>query len=136
MPFWRRKSMIATVNAYVAALNARDIEAVCGLLSADAKLIDTSGDEVSGKPQCRDVLERLFAATSRYELVIETTSTAGDLVLMRGYATSDLPHFNAVMQFRALVVDGLIHEWQSFSERPMRNIQKLMETGAEQRPAA
>ncbi len=137
MPFRRRKSMIDTVKAFVEAVNARDLERLRALMADDIKLLDTAGDELSGKDHCFSFFIRLFEVAPDFSLRVETCSTSGDSVLMRGYSSSSVPRFSDRMQFRARVVKGVIHEWQSYSARPARNIDHLMSAPAEgQRPAA
>ena len=136
MPFWRRNSMTDTVKSYVDALNRRDLDFVASKLADDMKLVDSSGDEVSGKAQCMVVLQNLLAEAPDYRMLIDTLSTTGQWVLMRGSTQSRNPRFNADMQFRALVDRGHIHEWQSFSGRPARMLHRLLNGDEKQCPAA
>ena len=136
MPFWRRKSMIDTVKSYVDALNRRDLDMAASKLADDMRFVDSSGDDVSGKARCVAVIQNLLAEAPDYHLSIETFSTTGQWVLMRGSTQSSNLRFAGDMQFRALVDRGHIHEWQSFSDRPARILRQLLRDDDERCPAA
>jgi ketosteroid isomerase-like protein len=105
----------SVVTAFNDAINARDVEVLGALMTADHRFIDSEGHTVDGKEACLEAWRGFFAAFPDYRNVFERLDTRGDgAVEIEGYSFCSEPLLDGPARWRAVVRDGLIAEWQVF----------------------
>lgn len=111
-----RKSK-ALVSRFVAAVNAHDVDAMHALVAPDFTYIDSWRQGVTGRDAVMAGTRRLFEADPGFQVEVETMSFSDPDVLLRGWASSDMPAFGRRRAvWRARCENGLISEWQSWAE--------------------
>jgi ketosteroid isomerase-like protein len=126
------------VLAFIACINAHDVEGLCALMSPDHRFIDSLGVSFHGREGMRTAWEGYFAWFPDYEIVIEDLLEQGNLVLVTGQASGTysaqgklLPenYWEAPAAWKAIVEDGQLTHWQVYADNePVREIMKKYES--------
>lgn len=136
MRLWFSRAPVRTVQAYVAAMNARDLDTMTTLMGENILLVDSAGHELAGQPAVQAVFTKLFAEAKAFELRIERYSYSRGQVLMTGHLESDHPAISSSTHFRARADENFVHEWQSYSSHPVQSLARIMRgAGFPQLPA-
>lgn len=108
------KKSIPVTRRYIAALNARDPEAIESLLAENCRVVDSRGGWVEGRDAVMQATRRFFEIEHRFK--VEESSMvmrAGD-VLIRGRTRASDPRLAQDTLWLARVRDGRVTYWQSF----------------------
>lgn len=112
------------VLAFVARLNAHDVEGLLRLMTSDHEFIDMAGVPVRGREAMRGAWEGYFRHFPDYRLEVGDIVSAGDRVHFSG--NSPEPAL-----WSARVVGGLVAQWRVSEDTPERRA----ELGLPERPA-
>ena len=124
---WRSKKQdVRVVRDYIAALNARDLDAVSRLVGADCTFIDSRGGSVRGHDHCIEASRRFFALDIDYELRVETIVAHPPDVLITGQMRSNETGLARDRLWRARAEGANLVEWQSFSEGRGLGVARLL----------
>ena len=117
-------------RSFVERINAHDLDGMVALLASDHRLIDSMGAELHGRDGVREGWRQYFVMVPDYTVdVARSFSDGPEVVLLgnaRGTYTADgtLQAGNAwstPVACRALIRDGLVAEWQVYSDNePIR----------------
>ena len=136
MRLWFSRAPVRTVQAYVAAMNARDLDTMTTFMGENMLLVDSAGQELEGRPAAQAVFSRLFSEAKTFELRIDRYSYSRGQVLMSGHLESDHPAISNSTHFRARADESFVHEWQSYASHPVQSLARIMRnTGRPQPPA-
>lgn len=117
MLWGRGRKCKALAERFAAAANARDVDAMRGLVTPDFTYIDSWREGVEGREIFLAAAQELFAADPEFRIEIETISFSDPYVLMRGWASSGIAEYGRRRAvWRARCDDGLLGEWQSWAE--------------------
>jgi ketosteroid isomerase-like protein len=126
-----------TVLAFIAFINAHDVNGLLALMSDDHRFVDSLGVSFHGREGMRTAWEGYFAWFPDYRIVVEDLLEQSGLVLVTGrasgtYAISGkLPEENyweAPAVWKAFVEDGQVTYWQVYADNhPVREIMKKYE---------
>ena len=98
----------------MAACNNRDARALEQLLAPEFTFTDSRGGVIEGVPAMLEALRGVRAVAPDLRVEIERYSSRGNTALLSGRsvtATADLP---CDTQWRAVVRDGKLVEWQAY----------------------
>lgn len=113
------------VLAFVDAINAHDVEAICALMTERHVYVDAVSDRFEGIAMMRAVWDGLFRWFPDYDIVVESMIYQGDKVAVFGslsatYAVSgelDAAHFWQVpAAWRAQVINNKVASWTAFHD--------------------
>jgi ketosteroid isomerase-like protein len=121
---------IDIVLRFVAAINAKDVERVVGMMTDDHRFVDSLGSEVVGAEKMRQGWETYLRMVPDYEIEVCETCGRGEVVVLlgtaRGTYTSDgtLHPKNAwktPAAWRAVVRGARVAEWRVYADNePIR----------------
>lgn len=123
MRVWGRRSEIDTLKAWIAAANARDYPAMAAVMADDFTIIDSSGDELSGRDACAALLANLFERAPDHRIEVDSFTRRGDEVLMTGLTSATNPQHATSTHFVARANHEHVLRWQSFSASPTHTLQ-------------
>ena len=104
---------VALVEAFNAAINARDLTALTALMTEDHRFVDAEGQAVEGRTACAEAWRGFFLAFPDYRNVFSEVSDAGDgVVEVAGRSVCSESALAGPARWRAVVRDGRIAEWQ------------------------
>jgi len=113
-------------------INARDVEGLCALMSEDHVFVDGLGNRMQGREAMRKGWAGYFHMFPDYRVSHEEIFSQGDVVAAFGAAEGTysvggkLPkenHWSVPAAWRAVVRNGLIAEWQVYTDnQPARKI--------------
>ncbi|WP_165853467.1 nuclear transport factor 2 family protein [Aurantiacibacter aquimixticola] len=104
------------VRRYVAAVNARDADAIIALLHPDCRFIDSHGFGIDGIDDCTDAVRAFMALGSNFRMHVEGISNNHGDILLRGHTEAEDASLATDTLWLARVEDGRLLYWQSFGE--------------------
>ena len=119
------KEPVAVVLAFLDAINARDVEKLCALMSDDHIFVDGLGNQVWGKESMRKGWTGYFQWFPDYTVSHEEIFSQGQVVAVFGAAEGtyavkgNLPkenHWTVPAAWKAVVQDGLVKEWHVYAD--------------------
>ena len=103
----------AVVVAFNAAINRRDLSALARLMDEGNRFIDKLGNSVDGKPACVKAWRGFFDTFPDYKNIFDDLeSTRDGVVTARGRSECTAPDLVGPASWRAVVLRGLVLEWQ------------------------
>ncbi len=121
----RADSAAEVAASFIAAINAHDVEAICGLMTEDFVFVDSIGHVVQGRENMRSGWEGYFKWFPDYQISVEDTLEAGGLVAMLGSAKGTLckrgvmkpeNYWQVPAAWKAIVRGGRITEWRVYAD--------------------
>lgn len=126
------KKPVAVVLAFLDAINARDVDKLCALMSDDHIFVDGLGNKTQGKDAMRKGWTGYFQWFPDYRVSHEEIFSQGEVVAVFGAAEGtyavkgNLPkenHWTVPAAWKAVVKDGLVKEWRVYTDnQPARKI--------------
>ncbi len=123
---------VETINNFVAAINAHDMEALVSLMSEDHVFIDAFGESWESRPTMRRAWKGYLEWFPDYNIFVAETFVSGNVVVMLGTASGtyavdgDLPpenHWELPAAWKGVVRDGQVSHWQVYADnQPVRDI--------------
>jgi ketosteroid isomerase-like protein len=116
---------IEVVLAFLDAINSRDVDKLCALMSADHVFVDALGNKVQGKESMRKAWAGYFQWFPDYRVSHEEIFSDGKLVAAFGSAEGTYApkgnlakqnHWNAPAAWKAVVEGGLVKEWRVYAD--------------------
>lgn len=113
--------MNETIQAFIDAINAHDVESLAKLMSDDHIFIDPHGNEMRGKETMSDGWRGYFEWFPDYQIEVADSFENGEVFAMFGFAGGSFKG-NADAKWRlpaawkAIVKDGHIALWQVFAD--------------------
>lgn len=130
---------IAAVLQFEQAINSRNPEAICSLMTSDGEFIDSLGNRIQGTGKLRAAWTGYFKMVPDYSIshseVFADGNTAAVFGSAQGTFSNDgtLPRENfwkTPAAWRAVVKDNKIAVWQVFADNePIRAIMRKSSTG-------
>jgi ketosteroid isomerase-like protein len=114
-----------TLDRWLSAINAHDVDALVALMSPDHLFIDSLGNRISGMVTMEAGWRGYFAMCPDYWIVKQLALGAGDTLLLSGEAggTINSRLWRTPAAWRVLARDGRVLEWQVFADnRPVYEI--------------
>lgn len=111
---WQRNSPVKVALAFVEACNARDGEALAAILDPDVVFQDSRGGRIEGRAGMLAALARVDSIAPDLRVEIERSSRRGDTALLAGRSITSNPVLACDTQWRAVVQDGRLVEWQAY----------------------
>ncbi len=127
------KSPVDTVLAFLAQINARNVDGLCVLMTEDHVFLDGLGNRMQGREVMRKGWAGYFRMFPDYRVSHADIFSEGDVVAAFGSVEGtlavkeELPeanHWSAPAAWRAVVRDGLIVEWQVYADN--QSARKIM----------
>jgi uncharacterized protein (TIGR02246 family) len=127
---------IEAVLKFEQAINARDPEAICSLMTADAEFIDSLGNRIRGTEKLRSAWTGYFKMVPDYSISHSEIFADGNTVAIFGSAQGTFSRDGRPSQnkddfwttpaaWRAEVRDGKVAVWQVFADNePIRAIMR------------
>lgn len=125
---------IQVVLKFEEAINARNPEAICALMTADGEFIDALGNRVQGVVKLRAAWEGYFKIVPDYSISHSEIFADGNTVAVFGSAQGTFSKRGPLSKenswktpaaWRAVVKDGKIAVWQVFADNePIRAIMR------------
>jgi ketosteroid isomerase-like protein len=122
------------VSAFVNAINRRDVEELCRLMTDDHLFVDSGGAEYRGRETMRSGWIGYFSMVPDYTIEIQETLADGPLVILIGTAhgtyspdgnLNPADRWSTRAAWRAVVTGGHIAVWQVFADNePIRQIMR------------
>jgi ketosteroid isomerase-like protein len=107
---------VAVVTAFNEAINASDLDRLGALMTDAHRFVDSAGATIDGKVACLDAWRGFFAAFPDYRNVFEECRRTGDgLVFVRGRSVCSVPELDGPAEWRVVVRDGCVDQWQVFA---------------------
>jgi len=110
----------STVEAFAAAVNAADLEALVERLAPEHRFIDSLGIEIVGREAVRIAWRRFFDAFPGYSMRIDTVFGDRRQVALFGAALWPAAAAGSTVEapaaWRAEIAKGKILEWQVYSD--------------------
>lgn len=121
-----------SVLRFVEQINAHEADGIAALLTEEHRFVDSLGAEVVGRDAMRAGWLAYLRDVPDYRIEVRETFTAGDRVVLLGWARGTLAHDGILRPenawatpaaWRARVDGGLIAEWQVYADNePMRRV--------------
>ena len=109
-----RNSPVSEALAFVAACNSRDGRALEQLLAPEFTFTDSRGGVIEGVPAMLEALRGVRAVAPDLRVEIERYSARGDTALLSGRSLTENAELACDTQWRAVVRDGRLVEWQAY----------------------
>ena len=120
------KEPVAVVLAFMDAINARDVDRLCALMSDDHLFVDALGTEVRGREAMRKAWKVYFQwfpdyRISHEEIFSDGATTVAAFGSAEGtYAKNgqlaNENHWSMPAAWRAVVRDGLLEQWRVYAD--------------------
>lgn len=116
---------LAVVMQFVEQINARDVDALCNLMTEDHIFIDSTGAQSAGREAICEGWKGYYAMFPDYQISISETFEQGDTVALFGkaggtYAVNGklLPenYTEGPAAWRAVVRQGQVAVWQVYAD--------------------
>lgn len=113
-----------TVQRFVDAINSRDVDKICSLMTDDHRFIDSQGNEITGKDTMRQGWKMYFEWFPDYKIEVSEMFVRDDTVAAFGYAggsfhglkeRKDLS-WRLPASWKAKVVNGKVAVWQVYAD--------------------
>jgi ketosteroid isomerase-like protein len=122
------------VLAFVDAINRRDVEELCRLMTDDHLFVDALGLQFRGRERMRSGWIGYFSMVPDYTIEIQETVADGPLVILIGMARGTYSpdgnldpadRWSTPAAWRAVVAGGHVAVWQVFADNePIRQIMR------------
>ncbi len=121
----RNDEPIAVVLAFLDAINSRNVDRLCALMSEDHVFLDALGNKVQGRESMRKTWTGYFQWFPDYRVSHEEIFSDGKLVAAFGSAEGTYApkgslvkenHWNAPAAWKAVVEGGLVKEWRVYAD--------------------
>jgi ketosteroid isomerase-like protein len=122
----------STVLAFVAAINAHDLDALISLMSEDHLFVDAFGESWQGRSTMRRAWKGYLEWFPDYTIVVEEIFVNGNTVVLLGKATGtyavegNLPpenHWELPAAWKGVALEGQVSYWQVYADnQPVRDI--------------
>jgi uncharacterized protein (TIGR02246 family) len=115
----------ATVLAFMDAINSRDVDKLCALMTEDHRFVDGLGNAMKGRESMRKGWMGYFQLFPDYRVSHEEILSHGELVAVFGSAEGTYApkgqaakenHWSAPAAWMAIVKDKLIQEWRVYAD--------------------
>ena len=107
-------SPVSEALAFVEACNSRDARALERLLAPEFIFIDSRGGVIEGVPDMLEALRAVRSVAPDLRVEIERYSSRGDTALLSGRSLTKNAELACDTQWRAVVRDGKLIEWQAY----------------------
>src|SRR6267143_1883039 len=111
---------IATLEKFVARINAHDPKGIVALCTADHIFIDSLGSRLSGCERLKEAWAGYFSLFPDYRIEVDSAVAQDTLVLACGFASAthaaSQETWRIPAAWRARVADGHIVEWQVYAD--------------------
>jgi ketosteroid isomerase-like protein len=111
---------IATVDKFVAQINAHDPSGIIALCTADHVFTDSLGSILSGRERLQEAWVDYFSLFPDYRVEIESAVAQDMLVLACGFASAthvaSHKRWRIPAAWRARIREGHIAEWQVYAD--------------------
>ena len=113
------------VDEFIAAINAADVDKICGLLADDHVFIDSQGNRVSGADELRAAWTGYFELFPDYHIEIEGLIDKGNIVSLWGFAAGTYRnlkgpegpnHWRVPAAWIAVVHGATIRRWHIYAD--------------------
>jgi ketosteroid isomerase-like protein len=110
--------MNSVFEAWVAAINGQDAEALRSLMTGDHVFIDSQANRVQGATAMEAGWRGYFALVPDYWIRADHVMAADEVVLASGEAggTTDGEPWRTPAAWKAVIRDGRVAEWQVFAD--------------------
>jgi len=125
---------IEVVLQFEQAINSRDPEAICSLMSGDAEFIDSLGNRIQGREKLRAAWAGYFKMVPDYSISHSEIFAEGNTVAVFGPAQGTFSRDGQLRQenfwktpaaWRAVVKDNKIALWQVYADNePIREVMR------------
>jgi limonene-1,2-epoxide hydrolase len=105
-----------TVNAFIRALEANDLDTACAMVAADCEYDNVPMIKVFGPDGIRGILAPMFATCTEIEWVIHREAQSGTTVFNERLDRFKMPHGWVELPVNGVweVVDGKITLWRDY----------------------
>ncbi len=102
-----------------ARINARDLEGLARMMSADHTFVDTAGTAIIGKAACVEAWRKFFEAFAGYQNVFEAVSARENEVTIVGHSLCPgHPELDGPALWTAMVAADKVSEWRVYEDTP------------------
>lgn len=113
MPDDRATDAVTTVLAFNDAINRRDSADLEKLMTETHRFIDAAGASVRGRDECVSAWRGFFDSFPDYRNVFDDIAEVEPgVVAIRGHSDCSFAALDGPAQWRALVIEGRVDEWQ------------------------
>jgi ketosteroid isomerase-like protein len=123
-------SLESVAQAFVRAINRRDVDALFALMAPEHRFVDSLGNVVQGREKMRAGWAAYFRMVPDYSIAVEESFCDGPIILMLGVAEGTYAPGGSVKTenrwktpaaIRAYIEDGLVAEWRVYADNePLR----------------
>jgi ketosteroid isomerase-like protein len=109
----------SVVLAFNDAINGRDVDALGQLMTESHRFVDPTSATVEGRTACMEAWGRFFDSFPDYRNIFDDVAEVGEgLVLVRGRSECSFDALDGPAEWRAVVVDARVDEWQVSEPAP------------------
>jgi ketosteroid isomerase-like protein len=108
----------AIAMAFHAAINRRDVEALCALMTEDHRFVDHVEAVIDGKEACRRVWREFFLGFPDYRNEISHCVAAGAQAAMAGRSHSSDSFLDGPALWSAVAEGDKLSEWRVYEDTP------------------
>lgn len=107
------EASVDVVVAFNEAINLRDLDGLCALMSSDHRFVDSAGSTVIGKDACRSAWASFFDSFPDYRNVFDSIAVvAPGHVVVDGRSECAFEPLRGPARWHATVVAGAVVEWR------------------------
>ena len=131
------RSPAETALAFIACINAHDVDGLIALMSEDHQFVDSLGHSFHGREGMRTAWEGYFAWFPDYQITVEDLLELDNLILITGQTRGTfavdgklLPEnfWEAPAAWKAVVKESQLTHWQVYADNhPVREIMRKHE---------
>jgi ketosteroid isomerase-like protein len=114
------QTAIATLERFLARINAHDPTGIAALCTADHVFIDSLGSRLSGHERLEEAWAGYLSLFSDYRIEVETIASQDTIVLACGFASAthaaSKESWRIPAAWRAIVRNGQIAQWQVYAD--------------------
>lgn len=120
-----KKEPVSVVLAFLDAINARDVDKICALMSEDHVFVDGLGNQMGGRESMRKAWSGYFQWFPDYRVSHEEIFSQGEVVAAFGSAEGTYAvkgelakenHWSVPAAWKAVVQNGLVKEWRVYAD--------------------
>ena len=123
---WRRSGPVRTVERYLEASNANDLDAMAEFMAADFRVIDSTGESVEGRENVLLAMRRFIRLAPDYRIEDLQLSSRGEHVFIKGHTRCSDQRLVGDTLWRALADERQMYEWQSFSRDYAPHLSRIL----------
>jgi ketosteroid isomerase-like protein len=112
------RSAEQTAIAFNDAINARSIDDLERLMTADHRFIDSEGASIDGRVASLDAWDDFFEAFPDYRNHFDLVISIDNQVMIAGSSTCEDERLSGPALWSALVVEGRVAEWRVHDDTP------------------